>query len=105
MQKKIKNGTIFARIVRATFAERLIDVSETENEMDSNSLIELVKAKMPYGKYKGCYITDLPEYYLVWYKDKGFPKGKLGELMALQFEIQLNGLEPLLAPLKKEFRK
>jgi uncharacterized protein (DUF3820 family) len=80
-------------------------VSETENEMNSNSLIELVKAKMPYGKYKGCYITDLPEYYLVWYKDKGFPKGKLGELMALQFEIQLNGLEPLLAPLKKEFRK
>ena len=53
--------------------------------MDSNSLIELVKAKMPYGKYKGCYVTDLPEYYLVWYKDKGFPKGKLGELMALQF--------------------
>ncbi|MFT4968347.1 MAG: hypothetical protein ACI9O4_000075 [Chitinophagales bacterium] len=65
-------------------------------------LEELVKMKMPYGKYKGRLVCDLPEYYLVWYHGKGFPKGKLGEQMATMYEIRLNGLEYLLKPLRSK---
>jgi len=68
--------------------------------LDSNLLLDLVKMQMPYGKYKGYLICNLPESYLLWYKDKGFPKGKLGDLMATMFEIRVNGLEYLLTPLK-----
>ncbi|WP_156166738.1 DUF3820 family protein [Pedobacter sp. BMA] len=68
--------------------------------MDPTLLLDLVKMKMPYGKYKGYLICNIPESYLLWYKDKGFPKGKLGELMATMFEIRVNGLEYLLTPLK-----
>lgn len=63
-------------------------------------LLELVSAQMPFGKYKGRKIVDLPEDYLVWFKQKGFPKGKLGEQLALAFEIRSNGLEYLLKPLR-----
>lgn len=55
---------------------------------------------MPFGKYEGRFLIDLPEYYLVWYKQKGFPKGKLGEQMALVYELQLNGLEDLIRKLR-----
>lgn len=67
-------------------------------------LIDLVKTKMPYGKYKGTYVSDLPEFYLVWYRNKGFPKGKLGTLMATAYEIRLNGIEKILDPIKKQYR-
>jgi uncharacterized protein (DUF3820 family) len=67
-------------------------------------LLDLVKAIMPFGKYKGRKLIDLPEYYLVWYKQKGFPKGKLGDQMGLMYEIKLNGLEYLLSPLRKGSR-
>lgn len=56
---------------------------------------------MPYGKYKGVILCNLPEPYLVWYRSKGFPAGKLGMLLATLYEIKLNGLEYLLEPLKK----
>lgn len=72
--------------------------------MDSSSLLDLVTMKMPYGKYKGVTLMNLPEPYLVWYKQKGFPKGKLGELLGLLYEIKLNGLEYLLEPLKKRYK-
>lgn len=65
-------------------------------------LLDLVKMQMPYGKYKGYLICNIPESYLLWYKDKGFPKGKLGDLMATMFEIRVNGLEYLLTPLKNK---
>jgi uncharacterized protein len=55
---------------------------------------------MPYGKYKGRLICDLPEYYLVWYHSKGFPEGKIGQLLHTMYEIKLNGLEYLLKPLR-----
>ena len=55
---------------------------------------------MPFGKYKGKYLIDLPEFYLVWYRNKGFPQGKLGEMMHLVYEIQLNGLEDLVRRLR-----
>lgn len=63
-------------------------------------LVELAKFQMPFGKYTGRVIIDLPEEYLLWFKDKGFPEGKLGMLMALALEIKIEGLESLIEPLK-----
>lgn len=69
--------------------------------MDKEILLKLVTDKMPYGKYKGRTLCNLPEPYLVWYHSKGFPPGKLGMLLHTLYEIKLNGLEYLLDPLKK----
>ena len=66
-----------------------------------NILIDLVSIKMPFGKYKGRLICDLPEPYLVWFNQKGFPAGEIGILLGTIYEIKLNGLEYLLKPLKK----
>lgn len=66
---------------------------------DKKLLLDLVNMKMPYGKYKGRYLYQLPEPYLVWYHQKGFPEGKMGILLATLYEIKLNGLEFLLKPL------
>ncbi|MDD3861104.1 MAG: DUF3820 family protein [Bacteroidales bacterium] len=57
---------------------------------------------MPFGKYAGRLICDLPESYLVWFHSKGFPPGKLGMLLSTMYEIRLNGLEYLLTPLRKK---
>lgn len=70
-------------------------------ELNKNILLDLVKIRMPYGKFKGVLICDIPEPYLVWYNSKGFPQGKIGVLLATIYEIKLNGLEYLLIPLKK----
>jgi len=66
---------------------------------NSAHLIKLANTKMPYGKFKGSYLIDLPEYYLVWYKQKGFPKGQLGDMLHEIYEIQLNGLENMIRKL------
>ena len=68
---------------------------------NSDLLIEIIKTKMPYGKYKNYLICDLPDFYLEWFARKGFPKGKLGILLQTIYEIKLNGLQYLLEPLKK----
>jgi uncharacterized protein len=70
--------------------------------MQKHVLIELTTMKMPFGKYKGTVLCDLPEFCLAWFQRKGFPKGKLGELMATVYEIKLNGLMHLLEPLRKK---
>ncbi|MBY0244300.1 MAG: DUF3820 family protein [Sphingobacteriaceae bacterium] len=70
--------------------------------MNPEMLLELVSMKMPFGKYKGYLICNLPETYLLWFKDQGFPKGKLGDLLATMFEIKVNGLEYLLTPLRNK---
>ena len=72
------------------------------NIMDKEALTKLVSMKMPYGKYKGRTLCDLPEPYLVWYHAKGFPEGKLGMLLHTLYEIKLNGLEYLMEPLKRK---
>lgn len=69
--------------------------------MDKEILLKLVNDRMPYGKYKGRILCDLPEPYLVWYHSKGFPAGKLGMMLNTLYEIKLNGLEYLLDPLRK----
>ncbi|MFN8326140.1 DUF3820 family protein [Flavobacterium sp.] len=68
-------------------------------------LIKLAHTKMPFGKYEGYFLIDLPEYYLVWFKTKGFPKGKLGEQLQLVYELKLNGLEELIRNIRKKFPK
>lgn len=60
---------------------------------------------MPFGKYEGYFLIDLPEYYLIWYKNKGFPKGTLGEQLQLIHELKLNGLEYLVRNIKIKFPK
>ena len=56
---------------------------------------------MPFGKYKGVRLVDLPEPYVVWYSQKGFPDGELGDMLKNIYEIKVNGLEYLFEPLKK----
>jgi uncharacterized protein len=69
---------------------------------DPELLKTLATMKMPFGKYKGRVLCDIPEPYLVWFHQKGFPEGKLGILLEILYEIKLNGLEYLLKPLKNE---
>ncbi|HWK57070.1 MAG TPA: DUF3820 family protein [Parapedobacter sp.] len=66
---------------------------------------QLVTTKMPFGKYKDTLICDLPEAYLIWFHQKGFPRGTIGMLLATMYEIKLNGLEYLLVPLRNKIRK
>jgi uncharacterized protein (DUF3820 family) len=73
----------------------------TDPIFNPNILLQLVSTPMPYGKYKGRRICDLPEPYLVWMSQKGFPQSKLGQLLGTIYEIKLNGLEYLLEPLKR----
>lgn len=71
-------------------------------EPDREVLNTLVKMKMPFGKYKGLVLCDLPVSYLEWFAKKGFPAGKLGMALATLYEIKINGLLYLLQPLKPE---
>lgn len=66
---------------------------------DPAALLELAAATMPFGKYAGRRLIDLPEAYVVWFAQKGFPAGKLGEQLQAVYEIKLNGLEYLFKPL------
>lgn len=70
---------------------------------NKQALIELAKYKMPFGKYKDQYLVDIPEYYYTWFKQKGFPKGKLGHMMQQMYEIKVNGLEEIMYRVKREF--
>lgn len=64
-------------------------------------LVSLVTMKMPFGKYKGMILCELPVSYLEWFASKGFPAGKLGMMLATLYEIKINGLMYLLEPLRK----
>ena len=68
---------------------------------DPESLLELIEARMPFGKYKGRLLIDLPEPYVVWFRQKGFPAGKLGKQLETVYVIKANGLEHLFNPLRK----
>lgn len=68
---------------------------------DKEDLLKLATLPMPFGKYKGRVLIDLPEEYLLWFAKKGFPEGQLGRLLQLALEIRINGLEQLLMPLKQ----
>ncbi|GIZ13533.1 DUF3820 family protein [Pseudomonas sp. NCCP-436] len=70
--------------------------------MNPEMLQLLVTRRMPFGKYKDRLLADLPGHYLNWFARQGFPKGELGQLLALMQEIDHNGLKPLLDPLRKQ---
>jgi len=70
-------------------------------QIQKDFLVTLAHTKMPFGKYKDRYLIDLPEYYIVWYHNKGFPKGKLGEQLQTVYELKRNGLEHLIRTIKK----
>lgn len=68
---------------------------------EQNDLIKLTKVTMPFGKYQGRLLIDLPESYVLWFYDQGFPKGELGTFLGLLYEIKLNGLDDLINPLRE----
>ena len=68
-------------------------------------LIKLAHTKMPYGKYEGKYLIDLPEYYVVWLKNNRLPNGQLGEQLLLVYELKLNGMEDIVRNVRKQFPK
>ncbi|CAM2153199.1 Cytoplasmic protein [Pararobbsia alpina] len=72
--------------------------------MKPEDLERLVTLEMPFGKYKGRVLADLPGHYLNWFAREGFPKGEIGRLLALMQEIDHNGLKPLLDPLRGKAR-
>lgn len=75
-------------------SQMLDDPEQKEN------LVKIAQIQMPFGKYKGRVLIDLPEPYLLWFANKGFPEGQLGKLLALCLEIKVNGLESLIDPLR-----
>lgn len=72
--------------------------------MQPEDLQLLLTREMPYGKYKGRRIADLPNHYVGWFAREGFPKGELGRLLALIYEIDHNGLRDLLIPLRRQLK-
>lgn len=76
---------------------------EINNDEQRRELLDLAQTRMPFGKYKDRFLVDLPEPYLVWFKQKGFPKGKLGRMLELMLEIKINGLEYIIRKINKHF--
>lgn len=72
-----------------------------EIQSQKDFLVKLAHTKMPFGKYKDRHLIDLPEHYIVWYHNKGFPKGLLGQQLQTVYELKLNGLEYLIRNIKK----
>jgi len=68
-------------------------------------LIKLAHTKMPYGKYEGKFLIDLPEYYVVWLHNNRLPNGQLGDQIKLVYELKLNGLEDLIRNIKEQYSK
>lgn len=69
------------------------------------ALLELAHAKMHFGKYKDRYLSDLPEHYLIWFRQKGFPQGKLGDQLSQVTELKVNGMEHILRTIRLKFPK
>lgn len=69
--------------------------SDPNSPFDHSKLLELAATRMPFGKYKGTRLVDLPEPYVVWFAGQGFPNGKLGDMLRTTYEIKANGLEYL----------
>ena len=69
-------------------------------ELDSEVMLKVAGTRMPFGKYKGRFLLDLPEPYVVWFSRKGFPDGELGRMLRMVYEVKRNGLEYLFKALK-----
>jgi len=73
---------------------------EQDMPFDHQALLELFDMRMPFGRYAGQRLVDLPEPYVVWFSRQGFPPGRLGEMLQTVYEIKVNGLEYLFEPLR-----
>ncbi len=76
-------------------------MEQPSDRPDPRVLFEIARNRMPFGRYEGRRLIDLPEPYVVWFRDKGFPRGRLGILFETLYDIKANGLEPLLAPYRE----
>jgi len=76
-------------------------MNDIPDKPDGEILINLVTMEMPFGKFEGILLCDLPVSYLEWFRRKGFPRGKLGILLSTIYEIKMNGLDSLLTPIKQ----
>ena len=81
-------------------AAHLVGYEKRIGRMNPEHLELLLSREMPFGKYKGRLIADLPGHYLTWFARQGFPRGELGQLLALMHELDHNGLTGLLVPLR-----
>jgi len=72
----------------------------SELQSDPTQLLKLAQYRMPFGKYANSLLIDLPEPYVIWFANKGFPNGELGKMLAIVHEIKVNGLEYLFDPLR-----
>ncbi len=79
----------------------VLEVGFDYHKQGKKDLQDLVTVRMPFGKYKGWVLCDLPEPYLVWFKQKGFPKSRIGTLLAIMYEIKSEGIEKILYEYKK----
>lgn len=75
--------------------------TSTSDGPDVRILVQIAQMRMPFGRYARTRLIDLPEPYVVWFRNHGYPRGRLGELLATLYEIKANGLEPLLASLRE----
>lgn len=77
------------------------DTSVESLASDPEVLLKLSRYKMPFGRFKGSLLIDLPEPYVVWFAGEGFPDGELGKLLGIVHTIKVNGLEYLFKPLRQ----
>ena len=77
-------------------------MNQDSPSIDPEILIQLARMRMPFGRYKDRILCDLPEAYLVWFHQKGYPSGKLGVLLETLYELKVNGLEYLLKPFREK---
>jgi uncharacterized protein (DUF3820 family) len=73
--------------------------------LQREELLKLARYRMPFGKYANRLLIELPEPYIVWFSQKGFPQGELGKMMRIVYEIKTNGLEYLFKPLMEQYEK
>ena len=79
------------------------DLCQVQLVPDHKSLLELAHARMYFGKFKGRYLSELPENYLLWFRQKGFPAGKTGAQLEQVLELKMNGMEDILRTIRRKF--